>query len=106
MILSTAATVEKAQQDATLRQQELKQSGGCTCYVQSGVVACRRPSLHERHKEIHVYEISRIKTKVEVFNIDVSCIDASLWKNRKSMPGSAYGTYNAHSIVFFWFSSQ
>jgi hypothetical protein len=47
LILSTAATVKKAQQDATLRQfqQELKQSGGCTCYFQWGVLACRRPHL-------------------------------------------------------------
>ena len=40
---------------------------------------------------------SRVKTKVAVFSIDVSCIDASLWKNGKLLPGLAYGTYSAHA---------
>jgi hypothetical protein len=61
-----------------------------------------------------MYRISRVKPKVAVFNIDVSCIDASLWKNGKSLPGSVHimlisqylsgsvhNTYNAHFIVSF-----
>jgi hypothetical protein len=47
-----------------------------------------------------------VKPEVAVFNIDVSCIDARLWKNGKSLPGLAYGTYNAHFIVSFRFRSQ